>query len=405
MPEKTIQPILDQLLCCGCGACAGSCPVNAISMLRNPAGFLRAELNTTQCICCGKCRTVCPSFPDKPLQLWQEPLAAWCGYAKDPEVRANGQSGGIGTALLLYLLETKQVDAVVVTRLHHGTPETICTSDPDTVRASAGSVYAQTAVVETVLKNQEKRLAVVALGCQARAIRKALPDKNILIIGLICGGNMSLRMKDQLLKKMGIRNESDGQFRYRDKKNTGWPGGPSFQSKTGLKTLEPVARMKLKPVYECYRCIVCPEKMNLCADVVLGDPWGITAEEMKKGKTVVLAYSEKGKDVLECLAQFEAIMNNVPFKCILNGQRVLTDYQRRLQEYEKASIVCLHPQYFRAKDAATENTIIPMLNNLQAFYSAKDSKAVKRIEQQMLQKNKEHKFHEGLFQIKRKLFG
>lgn len=402
MPEKTIQPILDQLLCCGCGACAGSCPVNAISMLRNPAGFLRAELNTTQCICCGKCRTVCPSFPDKPLQLWQEPLAAWCGYAKDPEVRANGQSGGIGTALLLYLLETKQVDAVVVTRLHHGTPETICTSDPDTVRASAGSVYAQTAVVETVLKNQEKRLAVVALGCQARAIRKALPGKNILIIGLICGGNMSLRMKDQLLKKMGIRNESDGQFRYRDKKNTGWPGGPSFQSKTGLKTLEPVARMKLKPVYECYRCIVCPEKMNLCADIVLGDPWGFTQTITSRGNSVVLVYTEQGKAILDSLSKSKVVLINIRFKQVLEGQRIDTVYQQTLNESTCAAKNMMLPFICNNIDCFTSNSMIEVLKEAQAFYTAKNEKTVNRIEKDT-SRNRRHFLKEFLYQVKKKL--
>lgn len=401
MPEKTIQPILDQLLCCGCGACAGSCPVNAISMLRNPAGFLRAELNTTQCICCGKCRTVCPSFPDKPLQLWQEPLAAWCGYAKDPEVRANGQSGGIGTALLLYLLETKQVDAVVVTRLHHGTPETICTSDLDTVRASAGSVYAQTAVVETVLKNQEKRLAVVALGCQARAIRKALPGKNIFIIGLICGGNMSLRMKDQLLKKMGIRNESDGQFRYRDKKNTGWPGGPSFQSKTGLKTLEPVARMKLKPVYECYRCIVCPEKMNLCADIVLGDPWGITEAEAREGTNAVFAYTTKGKVLLECSVNTYADMVEIQYERVLDGQKIRSDYKMRLQNCETYTTEL--PFATGTEEALMyEGNLNQRLQNAKSFYSETSEMKLQKYEKKD-QAAKNNILLEFLYRIKIRL--
>lgn len=47
---------VDQNLCVGCGACVGTCPVNAISF--NGEG--RAEINQDVCIHCGACAGVCP---------------------------------------------------------------------------------------------------------------------------------------------------------------------------------------------------------------------------------------------------------------------------------------------------------------------------------------------------------
>lgn len=41
--------------CLSCGACAGTCPVNAISM-----GAAHFEVNEAECIDCGACEAGCP---------------------------------------------------------------------------------------------------------------------------------------------------------------------------------------------------------------------------------------------------------------------------------------------------------------------------------------------------------
>lgn len=51
MPVK-----VDQELCLGCGACTGTCPVEAITL--NDDG--KAECNEDLCITCLACTGVCP---------------------------------------------------------------------------------------------------------------------------------------------------------------------------------------------------------------------------------------------------------------------------------------------------------------------------------------------------------
>ena len=47
---------IDGNICVACGACVGTCPVNAISF--NAEG--KAEINQDICVKCGACAGVCP---------------------------------------------------------------------------------------------------------------------------------------------------------------------------------------------------------------------------------------------------------------------------------------------------------------------------------------------------------
>ena len=52
--------ITDKKECCGCSACAQSCPKNAVSMQSDVEEFLYPVIDKDFCINCGVCNRTCP---------------------------------------------------------------------------------------------------------------------------------------------------------------------------------------------------------------------------------------------------------------------------------------------------------------------------------------------------------
>ena len=60
--KKVEAPIIlykEKENCCGCSACFAICPNRAIFMKADEEGFLYPEIDTSKCIQCQKCISVC----------------------------------------------------------------------------------------------------------------------------------------------------------------------------------------------------------------------------------------------------------------------------------------------------------------------------------------------------------
>lgn len=77
--------------CSGCMACAAVCPANAISIRMDTLGNALPELHPELCVCCGKCRRVCPELSPIPAVLSASAYAVW---SLDPHNRSSSSSGG-----------------------------------------------------------------------------------------------------------------------------------------------------------------------------------------------------------------------------------------------------------------------------------------------------------------------
>ncbi len=301
-----IKNISGNHICTACGACALVCPKQAVTLEETPAGFLAAQVSDA-CVDCGLCRKVCPSVAENtakyaPEDLLHGPcLAAFTGYATDPALRQNGQSGGLVTALLCYLLEDKQIDGAVVTGFNadRSRPVARIARTREEVLSCAGSYYAQCPTLP-VLAGKHERLAAVTLGCQTDALTLLKEHRPELVpeltIGLVCAGQNSGRMIDDICQQ--ANTDRPDAFRFRDKSPGGWPGEITLRKHGQTSTLPNAYRHSIKPVYECHRCLACFDQMNVNADLVCGDPWGLEEHLGPEGCTAVLARTEQGLRLL-----------------------------------------------------------------------------------------------------------
>jgi coenzyme F420 hydrogenase subunit beta len=111
----TVKSITDWRLCLGCGACAYVCPIAKIDLVDIASEGIRPTVADENCAECRDCLSVCPAYENDHRHLSRTqgilnefstafgPVLEVCdAYARDPEIRWKGSSGGLLTALSLY---------------------------------------------------------------------------------------------------------------------------------------------------------------------------------------------------------------------------------------------------------------------------------------------------------------
>ena len=423
MSKKTqsatnVNVVVNNALCSACGACVGMCPVHAIKMHMRENGFVVAEVDEEKCVNCRKCLGICPSNGNRADDDFiGDVISGYIGFASNKDIRSAGQSGGLVTAIIKYLFEQDLIDGAVLARFNTVAKkaENFLALNVQDVLSASGSHYTQTSPVEMILQNQDKRLAVVLLGCQAASlqqIKEKYPNIKLptYTIGLICGGNNSRLIVDDLLNIGGYNSREELQaFSFRDKKYGGWPGDITFTTKD-IHLIPKEKRMELKPHYQNYRCLVCADKMNLHCDMVVGDPWGIALESEQTGYSAVISRTEIGEQLLR---KVELSGQIVLREClpdeIIKGQQIRTELAKRHAVVKKIIMQqgWTSPYQMReitnhVLDKQYEKYIYKKMQYTRKLYLCKDYKQIKKI----VEKNKRKtsgNIREALYKIKKKI--
>lgn len=301
--------------CSGCSACYAVCPKNCISMKADKEGFLYPEVDETKCIHCNKCKAVCP-FENLTSDEIVIPTA-WGANANDEKLRLVSSSGGVFSLLAKYTLN---VGGTVCGSAmsddckyaHH-----VFADDESQLAKLRGSKYLQSFVEDTYKQTKEKLekgTAVLYLGtpCQIAGLKAFLSKEytNLLCVGIFCHGAPSPALWSEYVEycneKLGAPI-ANVQFRNKDK---GWNKfGLRMETETGvvqnkIAQKDPYMRMFLRNFSLRPSCYQCTAKNNACnADLMIGDFWGVQSivEELydNAGTSVIFAYSEKGKRVID----------------------------------------------------------------------------------------------------------
>ncbi len=227
----------------------------------------------------------------------------WLGHSTDPDIRLNSASGGIATSLLLHLLESGQVDDVVVIGMENERPVALLTHDPQVVRDAMMSKYGPVPMLATVipeLRRRPRRIAMTVTPCQLGGWMLAterlpkLRESSVLSVGLFCGQIQNYDALTSIAATLGVRYPGEAKF-------TAWrygpyPGSARFELPDGTaaeKPLYPWLDVAV-PHFSLHRCFLCPDGGNWMADMTLGDIHHGGTDE-----TVIVCRTRRGEEALE----------------------------------------------------------------------------------------------------------
>jgi len=316
---NTISDIIKHKACIGCGLCQAVDIKKRVSMQIEADGFyyptgalVKDDDKLIRKICPGKNVRL-----DEYGGLWGVVKETYDGWALDSEVRNNGSSGGVLSAICIELLERKEITAV----LHVGSDEEnpklnslhISRTREDVLKRCS-SRYAPADVFSRIKNFLEldEVYAFVGKPCDITAMQAFLEthpqyqSKVKIYLSFFCAGIPSYRGTDALLEK----NKKLTSLKYR---GNGWPGyftaKYSDGSETKMSYLESWGNVLGR--YVNFRCKICPDGIGLAADIVAADSWktkdGYPDFKEQDGRNFIIVRTDLGKKILQQCVENETI--------------------------------------------------------------------------------------------------
>ena len=303
--SEPVTILQDRSSCTGCHACYNICPVKAIKMRPDSEGFLYPEIESDECIKCGRCKKACPVL-NKPViysGTW-----AFAAYAKDEAEHRSSSSGGIFAVLARNVLSKGGTVCGAVFNEQLKVQHIMITSEDDLAKLK-GTKYVQSEIGEIFLAVKSmlfsgRQVLFSGTPCQVAGLKAFLGKDypELLCVDLICHGVPSpevfsrylTEISDKPIVKMAFRNKKSGisevMLDYEDS------DGILLQEKYGESPyiIGFIENLYTRP--SCFNCNFKGEKRT--SDLTIGDFWGIQefhpALLTDQGTSAVIVHSEKG---------------------------------------------------------------------------------------------------------------
>ncbi len=254
-------------------------------------------------------------------------MKCYCGYLKNDEMLRNSASGGIATALAIWGIQLNAVVYGVAYKSDFKGAQYIRITDINDVDKLRGSKYIKASILlengesgyEMAAKDLlcEKSVYWFGLPCEIAGLKKYLNDRkidtsNLVTIDLICHGPTYPKVAEEFIDALEEKYKSKiVNFSVRYKKPNWVPPYLYAEFENGKVYCEKFYRtdygiaFSLLTLPGCYSCQVKGDKH--CADITIGDYWGITKEDEcynAKGVSVAVCHNEKAERLVHKLDDF-----------------------------------------------------------------------------------------------------
>lgn len=334
--------------CFGCGICATVCHSGAITMHLNDDGFYAPSVKEDKCVGCGLCLAVCAK---EESPQFEKPLRSWAAWSKDERIRRKCSSGGVSFEIGKQLIENgyKAVGCRYDTRQQRA-EHYIATTVEEFVQ-SIGSKYIQSYTEEAFKKiDRKQKYLITGTPCQIASFRRMTKkfhcEDSFILLDFYCHCVPSMNAWKAYVKMLEPKIGKITYASWRNKFDYGWHDS-WLMAVDGTKTSEPVdwsepfdkivqerttaiqSRMSKGDLfYKLFLGDVClgPQCEKDCkykyncssADIRIGDLWGPTYKNDEKGVSALVAFTDKGKTVVEGLNNISLVEH--PFEIVAEGQ-------------------------------------------------------------------------------------
>lgn len=329
--------------CFGCGVCAVICPKKIIDINLNRDGFYEPTIvDGEKCINCGLCIKVCAYSQETGISKASIPIKSWGAWSNDNNVRLKCSSGGIGFEIAKQLLNFDYKVCGVRYNPTSSIAEHFICENVEDLYSTMGSKYIQSYTVDGFRSiNRKNRYLVIGTPCQIDSFRRYIQtlkiEDNFILMDFFCHCVPSMLAWQQYIKFVQSKIGCIYDVSWRNK-NTGWHDSwamginvvkDKFVSKENLSEFQYYSRLSKGDLF--YKLFLgdiclnracsknCKYKYNhSSADIRIGDLWGNKFKNEEKGVSALVAFTEKGKSIVESLHNVH--LENLSFETVAEGQ-------------------------------------------------------------------------------------
>lgn len=334
--------------CYGCGVCVPSCPKKIIELKTDSSGFYSPIITRAEeCIECGICLDVC-AFNHSNLSLKETTPKGYAGWSNNPNVRLRCSSGGVGYELGKKCIENGMKACGVRYNAEKKIAEHFIASTVKDYMPTVGSKYIPSYTVYGLRDiNKKDKYLVTGTPCQIdsfrRYVRRFKIEDNFILMDFFCHGVPSLLLWDKYISEVEIRIGDATSVSWRNK-STGWHDSGAMCADTDSDALDWHNSYNLlikgkKHLYQsrltdgdifykfflgnlclndcCYKCKY--KAFNSSADIRIGDLWGKKYQSDDKGTSAIIAFTHKGKTLIDSL-ESSCTIKSEDLELVIEGQ-------------------------------------------------------------------------------------